>query len=399
MRHPSYVWKCLTVGLLTGGFAYGWAGFAPSAWGQDDAPAKDAAPEAKAGDDKPAAPEAGNAIADYQQKLNEWKEILKQLRDTRAKYDVAKKEELEAIRSQWKSLVAQGEALIPGLRAASKAAYLAAPNEDRQLTRFLAKIMEDALSRDQYEATLDVALALVENNSGIKEAVEAAGIAAFVLNDYPTAEKYLKQAQAEGSLTGNGAKYFGELENYKALWAKESEIRAKEAEADDLPRVRIVTNKGEMVAELFENEAPETVGNFINLVEKGFYDGLKFHRVLAGFMAQGGCPKGDGTGGPGYRIYCETKNPEHRNHFRGTLSMAHAGPNTGGSQFFLTFVPTSHLNGRHTAFGRIVEGLDVLDKIQRVDPQGEGEKPELDRIEKVEVLRKRDHEYVPHKVQ
>ncbi len=94
------------------------------------------------------------------------------------------------------------------------------------------------------------------------------------------------------------------------------------------------------------------MGNFISLVDSGFYDGLTFHRVLKGFMAQGGCPKGDGTGDPGYSIYCEVNQENARKHFRGSLSMANAGKDTGGSQFFLTFLPTPNLNGKHTVFRR-----------------------------------------------
>jgi cyclophilin family peptidyl-prolyl cis-trans isomerase len=135
-------------------------------------------------------------------------------------------------------------------------------------------------------------------------------------------------------------------------------------------------------------------------VEKGFYDGLTFHRVLPGFMAQGGCPQGNGQGGPGYNIYCECDRDDARMHFRGTLSMAHAGRNTGGSQFFLTFLPTPWLNKKHTVFGRVIEGFDVLERLQRRDPDASGPIPEPDKIIKAEVLRKRpDHQYVPTKVE
>ena len=140
------------------------------------------------------------------------------------------------------------------------------------------------------------------------------------------------------------------------------------------------------------------MGNFVNLVESGYYDGLTFHRVLPGFMAQAGCPDGTGRGGPGYSIPCECHQDDYRRHFRGSLSMAHAGRDTGGSQFFLTFKRTSHLDGRHTVFGRVVEGLDVLSALQRRNPQQAGQ-PEPDRITKAEVLRKRDHEYKPTKVE
>ena len=114
-------------------------------------------------------------------------------------------------------------------------------------------------------------------------------------------------------------------------------------------------------------------------------------------MAQGGCPKGDGTGGPGYKIYCECQRDDFRHHFTGTLSMAHAGKDTGGSQFFLTFRPTPHLDGRHTAFGRVIEGLEVLPRLQRRDPQRSRVEP--DKILRAEVVRKRDHDYQPTKVQ
>ena len=155
--------------------------------------------------------------------------------------------------------------------------------------------------------------------------------------------------------------------------------------------------EGTLVIELFENEAPGAVGNFVSLVQKKYYDGLTFHRVLPGFMAQGGDPSGNGSGGPGYQIYCECNKPEARMHFRGSLSMAHAGPDTGGSQFFLTFLPTTQLNKRHTVFGRVIEGFDVLAKIQRRDPQAPNP-PLPDRIVKAEVVRKRDHEYKPDQV-
>ena len=137
------------------------------------------------------------------------------------------------------------------------------------------------------------------------------------------------------------------------------------------------TNKGTIVAELFEKEAPNTVANFEKLANSGFYDGVKFHRVIADFVVQGGDPltkelaPGDrriGTGGPGYKIKCETEGNPHR-HNVGALSMAHAGKDTGGSQFFMVLSEdnTRHLNGVHTVFGQITAGLDVMNKLQRND--------------------------------
>ncbi len=130
----------------------------------------------------------------------------------------------------------------------------------------------------------------------------------------------------------------------------------------------IVTAKGTMKVEFYEKDAPKAVDNFIKLSEKGFYDGLTFHRVLPNFVIQGGCPNGTGAGGPGYTIDCELDG-ENQYHDRGVLSMAHAGRNTGGSQFFICHSRdnTAHLDRNHTCFGKVVEGVDIVDKIVQGD--------------------------------
>lgn len=187
------------------------------------------------------------------------------------------------------------------------------------------------------------------------------------------------------------SRILSERESTLQFWVKEEEIRSTELFADDLPRVELITDKGRIVVELFENEAPNTVANFITLVESGFYDLSKFHRVIPDFMAQGGDPNtkpggtGDpGKGNPGYRIPDEHIKSNARNHFAGSLSMAKdTPPDTGGCQFFLTHRPTIDLNGKHTVFGRILEGLDVARSLE-VD----------DVLQSAKVLRKRDHEYL-----
>jgi peptidyl-prolyl cis-trans isomerase B (cyclophilin B) len=125
------------------------------------------------------------------------------------------------------------------------------------------------------------------------------------------------------------------------------------------------TDRGTVRAELFPEKAPLTVANFVNLARRGFYDGLTFHRVIPDFMVQGGCPQGTGTGGPGYKFEDETSNGVR--HERGVLSMANAGPNTNGSQFFITHVATPWLDGKHTVFGKVTDGMDVVDKIAQGD--------------------------------
>lgn len=151
-------------------------------------------------------------------------------------------------------------------------------------------------------------------------------------------------------------------------------------------KIKFTTNKGVFVAEMFEDKAPLTTKNFIELVEKGFYDGIIFHRVIDGFVIQGGDPTGTGMGGPGYKIKDEFgEGLKHDD--EGILSMANAGPNTGGSQFFITLAPTPWLNGHHAIFGKVVEGMDVVRLIGVVPTDFRDRPREAVTMEKVEVVK------------
>jgi peptidyl-prolyl cis-trans isomerase B (cyclophilin B) len=130
-----------------------------------------------------------------------------------------------------------------------------------------------------------------------------------------------------------------------------------------LTRAVMTTSKGDITIDLFPKEAPNTVANFYTLASDGFYDGLAFHRVIPGFVAQGGCPEGTGAGGPGWVIACETKGNPHK-HKTGSLSMAHRGKDTGGSQFFLVLAPQPHLDGLHTVFGQVSGGLEIMQDLE-----------------------------------
>jgi len=157
---------------------------------------------------------------------------------------------------------------------------------------------------------------------------------------------------------------------------------AGELDATKTYTARLKTQRGDLMVELYADRAPLTVENFINLARSGFYDGTTFHRVIPGFMAQGGDPTGTGTGGPGYQFGDEF-HPTLRHSGPGMLSMANAGPGTNGSQFFITFGPTPHLDDRHSVFGRVVEGMDVVRSIRERDPQRDREPG--DRIEAIEI--------------
>ena len=163
--------------------------------------------------------------------------------------------------------------------------------------------------------------------------------------------------------------------------AENKSTAAPEGKEKNIVKIKIQTSLGDISADLHAGEAPNTVANFVKLARKGFYDGIIFHRVIPDFMIQTGDPKGDGTGGPGY-TFADEFSPRLKHDKAGVLSMANAGPNTNGSQFFITDVPTPHLNGRHAVFGQVTQGLEVVKKIARV-PRDRNDRP----LEKVSMIK------------
>ncbi len=309
------------------------------------------------------------AQTEFAQQVTDWNELESQMKEVEAQFNATSDVDEQAkLKKDYQSLLDEASAMIEDLKSTGMAALDSDPSDKMVIRTMMGIAMNDADSGDDASA-LRIGHKLIDG--GIDR-------------------KYFELAANADRLSIAGREVFEELL-----------IRHREAEVDDLPRVRITTNKGEIVVELFENESPDTVGNFVSLVESEFYNGLKFHRVMADFMAQAGDPNGDGSGGPGYNIYCECNSPEARRHFTGTLSMAkQPARDTGGSQFFLTYRRTSQLDGKHTVFGRIVSGQDVLNKITKTYDGSNTPYPNVtaDVMEKVEVIRKRDHEYKPNKV-
>jgi len=359
----------------------------------------------------------GPANAAFHAAFQGWRELLKELRALKLEYQQAKPDRMIAVEKLYNEKVAEGTKKQPELTELAFKAFEETPYKNLYVFIHISGLIDWEYGRENYEEA--VALFQKMEKYGIPEThrilYPMAGLAALKSMQYELADKWLEIAAAE--------KVPGKEETYLKLyidqtdgedqvstrtlamspmarrnWEKEIEIRKKEeAETDPAkqnPQVLLKTNKGDIVLELFEDDAPNTVASFISLVNKGFYKDVVFHRVLPNFMAQGGDPTGTGGGGPGYMFDCECYKPDYRRHFRGSISMANAGANTNGSQFFLTFVPTAMLDGRHTVFGRIVSGMEVLSDIQRVDPEKE-DQPEPDKILEAKVLRSRPHEYVP----
>jgi cyclophilin family peptidyl-prolyl cis-trans isomerase len=375
-----------------------------------------------------------SAKAEFDQRFAAYKAALRKIEQLRSEYQTADSATRELINRQLVDHIEAAKAELDGMVAAATDLYRLAPNADPQISALLVAVARHyAVGKtisesdgvvnggDNYEKALPIIQLLIDGGAKEKQLPVWGFLSAFVTNDYDRAAVYLKQAENDGLLVDPRSvddlaerdvlklaeQYSVALDKYRDLWAKEEAIRTAEEKADDLPRVKLTTTKGEIVLELFENEAPQTVANFITLVKKGFYDGVTFHRVLHCFMAQGGDPTGTGGGGPGYAIRGECYQPNYRHHFRGSLSMAHlsepnGGRDTGGSQFFLTFVPTDHLDGKHTVFGRVIDGIDVLGELQKRSPSNDPRRnavlPTPDRILKAEVIRDRGHEYTFEKL-
>ncbi|MFY8220863.1 MAG: peptidylprolyl isomerase [Pirellulales bacterium] len=323
------------------------------------------------------------------------KECVAELTVLQAKYHQPKADQA-AIEKKFNEVQLQARAASEKLETSAFAVAMTDP-KNAQAREITGAVMAAALKTDDPKRALTLAAMLDKAGAAGEGVLMMAASAAMLTSDLDATEAYLKKAAAAGVKPEKIAELEQAVATERPKVDEEMAKRAAEAKADDLPRVKITTSQGDVMVELFENEAPNTVANFVSLVEKGFYNGTPFHRVIGGFMAQGGDPTGTGTSGPGYAIACEVGKPGARKHFLGTLSMAHAGPNTGGSQFFLTFRPTEHLDGKHTVFGRVIDGFDVLPKLMRTqDDQGlpvAGAVP--DKILKAVVVRKRSHAYEP----
>lgn len=352
--------------------------------------------------------------ADFDAVLDEWNPFIDGLRQVRRDYATAPPEASPDLEKEYARMVKKGQFLEAQLVDAAVIACVKQPEENEDLSYFLGNMAATLLLREEYEDALSIGQKLIDNRLGGGDQYMMyyfTAIAAYAVSDFDLAARHFewldenerripgKDTLAQRNLLKEVVREVrADLDYYKAAWPGERARREQEKAAADLPRVLLKTNKGEIELELFEDDAPNTVANFISLVEKGFYDGLTFYYVEQRLLAQTGCPEGNGTGGPGHMIRCECYQPNHRLHFRGSVSMATKGPDTGGSQFCIAFRPVRTLDGKQTVFGRVVGGLDVLARLQRRKPDPEIEEellPKPDELIEATVLRKRSHSYEP----
>lgn len=317
---------------------------------------------------------------DFDRLLDDWKPVLQQMMDLRTEFrDVETTDERrQECRREFNKLREEAQSLQRQLMDQAILCVLKYPRENLDLDAFILNVLREYRRLDLYEDALAVCKKLLSNSAFENdEIVEAAAYSALYSQDFVTAEKYGKKLMQLQWRRKSQFEYdespFKNLDYWKTEWSRELEFRQRD-QNDGMPHVILTTTRGEIEIELFENDAPNTVANFIFLVEKGFYTNLDFHRVIHGQMAQGGGSElirteteQDGTlkkrrnhdDGPGYFIPDEIEN-NPRKHFRGTVSMANAGPNTNGSQFFICYRPNREYDGKYTVFGRVIRGMDVV---------------------------------------
>ncbi len=340
------------------------------------------------------------AMAKYRQAQADLKSALREAAELQRKYLGIKTtdEEKEEIGERLEKISKAVSKIHPKLFDLAEKAWLEEPSrEDGEFLNFIIQVLETRMTVGEYER----ANAIMEGLISLKipeilpDLYDAAGEIAFMLNDFEQAARFFELAEQNKVLSERCAGFKKDLSYYRSSWAKESVFRQQDSEKKDLPRVTLDTTKGKIVLELYEDQTPNTVANFVYLVEKGFYDGMFFEQVIPGEGAVAGRSLENPDGGPGWTIRDEFDATNSRNHYRGTISMLRGEPNSAGSTFFISFSPIKDLDGKYVVFGRVVEGMDVLTKLQIMDPTSPDPMAEPDQIEKASAMTKRDHKYRP----
>lgn len=346
-------------------------------------------------------------------KYDEYRRIIKEMRSVKAEIDflfgsmpvgfpklqAEQQEKINLLKKR--QIVLSSQLEEAGIAAFQEASQTGSPF-DQNVVNHVMRAMTGKIQPKSLDQRFDPKSGLELANLLTKAGFESPAVyfqafrAAFAIQDFERAELMLAKIQEQGTNLPDSA--LQRLAKAKKNWQRELEIRRLEAAADDLPRARIETNAGTLDVELFENHAPIAVTNFINLAEKGFYDGQIFYLVRPGLVAETGCPNGNGKGNPGYRIPCECYGEEIRHHFIGSLSMVSGEKDTGGSKFFFTYQPNPTLDGKYTVFGRVTSSMDPLNNLgpqNKVKPSPDIAAQDTTKIIKVSILRKRNHEYEP----
>jgi cyclophilin family peptidyl-prolyl cis-trans isomerase len=289
--------------------------------------------------------------------------------------------------------------------------YAAQPKEGHFVLEMMIEMLERDCPKDLYDGLLPIAKTLFENASDLSEkAYEEIGYVGFANHDFDLAEEAWRKIADSNSMKPITKFYQSSIDQLRLRWEDELKARQADLKRDDNPRVSILTNKGRIVVELFETEAPQAVASFVMLVERKFYDLQTFYRVIDRSGAQAGCDRGDGSGNAGYTVRGEMGLPNHRPVMGGSLMLLSgknaktdvADPDSGSSQFAIAMLPQPALDGQQTVFGRVVEGMHVIGLLNRLDLSDEKQRKDKskvpDKIIEARIIRKRQHEYKPEPV-
>lgn len=393
MRNQSFVLGVLALAVCLIGLAMG------TALAQDDA-------------NQQGSTGGQDAAGEFDKLFAEWRTKLDAMRKLQVEYKQAELADQDAMEQQFEKLLGEAQEMSVQLQDLIEDAYRANP-EDKKKGDFLISMAYAKYQEDNFEEASRITTMLLSAGTDVRGVVlDLAAQSQYLLNNYEEAQKLISEAETELAkiqrpLSADAQDMKLKLDEDRAVWQEEVAFRAADekpaGDPMELPRVELETTKGKVVIELFENEAPNTVANFITLVRDGKYNETPFHRVIAGFMAQGGDPNGDGSGDAGYNIPFESNEEPYRKHIRGAVAMAHEpqAKDTAGTQFYIVYRRdrTRHLDGEHTVFGRVIEGMDVVTQFNRPEPGSPDTAiAEPDRIVSARVLNARDHEYTFRKV-
>jgi len=344
----------------------------------------------------------------YRQSADEFRRATADFSDSHARLEYRLEENLtDAAREKWLSDLKNSHEKMVLWRNRGAELYASDPEKYESVGLMLREMLIADGKLDRLDRWVFAARSLLSSPRLIDDEVLLyAGYTGFLECDFELASMGWGQLAEAGKLPEREQYMLSEIPAISKTWEKEL-VRLQEDAAKDNPRVEIVTTKGVMEVELFEDDAPESVANFIYLVENGYYNRKPIFMVRQHFLAQTGCEKGDGKGNSGYTIKGEFNLPSHRSHFRGSLAIPLAldtttneiNPNSGGAQFYFSFLPTPIFDGKHTVFGRVASGIETLGlfKVVNLTDEEERKNPESnpDVILRAKVLKKRDHAYRP----
>lgn len=359
--------------------------------------------------DKPSPQRIQELRSEFDAAILELKDAIKAIKKTGHEFYENKSTVAHEYRSKWKAEATVAEDAYKRVREASFALFFETPNPGEEVNKIVSMMNQDLIAQGQLAKCYQTTKKLLKLYPENKDLYNLMGRVSILNNDFTFAQQYYQTNRETAEQLGvpEGALYGNSMDKLVSGFERELAFRASDAEGEPLPKAIIKTNRGEIVIELFENQAPETVGNFVSLVQTGIYDGMIFHHVLRNLIADAGLMTLSRPQPIGYTIYDEHQKPNARDHFRGSVAMVGKNnePNSAGAEFRIMLVPGPNLDGKSTVFGRVISDLSVLDNIQETFQVNEEEDKEEfikdakpDVIESITITNLRDHEYEPNRV-